>query len=573
MKAQNVVRLVLLAIVAGGLWWFLHGSSSDDDSAPEPNATVLDFPTLDRTNVEHQSTGGSVVTYPPELSQLNNQRVSIVGFMAPYEEIDNMRRFMLLPGYVGCFFCSPPSYTQVVLVEQGTKREGKLPFINSAIMVTGTLRLYTKDSQHPAHQAGFVYALDDAKVQEYKGPNAPTKVQAPQPRKGLLSAPLAQQAAPTAPNGAPMPHNSFQPQFLVTAVTDLRKLPMLKAVKFEAASGEDIERRLSESIAQGHTAEEWQVRQKALAALGLADASLDLPKTLAAVLLRNTSGFYDPASSTLYYSKDLKLTMPEGRMEMVKLITEALLALNTNAPSGDTDAVLAGWGLRFGDMNNTARLYDEKTRLQSTGTVASPGVTLADAKIPAKLQKLGELLFNQGAAFVTHVCPDNQLDKLSPIYDKPPVSTAQLLHPSTYQQPAGPAPAASNDNALSGEKPVFNGVLGEALLTAWLGKSAPEGWRNDRFALWGGNEGDSWMWETDWKDDAAAQAFFKDARSMEEAAFASAEGKTQTDTSFTVKTGGRSLSVIFQPGRARVAVISAGSDAKADALGKLVAGS
>jgi hypothetical protein len=40
----------------------------------------------------------------------------------------------------------------------------KLPFVQEPILVTATLHLYAKDSKNPAHQAGFIFALDDAHI-------------------------------------------------------------------------------------------------------------------------------------------------------------------------------------------------------------------------------------------------------------------------------------------------------------------------------------------------------------------------------------------------------------------------
>src|SRR5262249_15363279 len=160
--------------------------------------------------------------YPQDLASLDNKPVSIVGFMAPFEEIDNMRRFMLLPSSVGCYFCSPPSFTQVLLVEQRSKKEGKLPYIGDPIMVNGTLRLYSKDSKHYAHKAEFVYALDDADVSvadKNMAPEKPAAKNMPQ-RKALATDPTLTQQNQAA--GA-QPHKSYQPQFLVPPVSDVRK--------------------------------------------------------------------------------------------------------------------------------------------------------------------------------------------------------------------------------------------------------------------------------------------------------------------------------------------------------------
>jgi hypothetical protein len=106
--------------------------------------------------------------------------------MAPFEKLDDMSTCMILPASVGCYFCSPPAVTQVALIQQKGGTKDKRPFINEAVIVTGTLRLFTFASQHPAHQADFMYALDDATVEVFTGKNKPRRAAAhlpPDPRK------------------------------------------------------------------------------------------------------------------------------------------------------------------------------------------------------------------------------------------------------------------------------------------------------------------------------------------------------------------------------------------------------
>ena len=93
---------------------------------------------------------------------------------------------MILPASVGCYYCAPPAVTQVVLIQQKNEKQEKRPFINEAVLVTGTLRLFTFVSEHPAHQADFMYALDEATIEVFTGKNKPRRAAAhlpPDPRK------------------------------------------------------------------------------------------------------------------------------------------------------------------------------------------------------------------------------------------------------------------------------------------------------------------------------------------------------------------------------------------------------
>ena len=156
--------------------------------ASEPTQAFLaDWDFLNKTDVVvSDGKKDATIQYPAEIQALDGKRVAIIGFMAPYEKLDDMSTCMILPASVGCYFCSPPAVTQVVLIQQKGGTKDKRPFINEAVIVTGTLRLFTFASQHPAHQADFMYALDDATVEVFTGQNKPSRAPAhlpPDPRK------------------------------------------------------------------------------------------------------------------------------------------------------------------------------------------------------------------------------------------------------------------------------------------------------------------------------------------------------------------------------------------------------
>jgi hypothetical protein len=156
--------------------------------ASEPTEAFLaDWDFLNKTDViVSDGKKDATLNYPAEIKALDGKRVAIVGFMAPFEKLDDMSTCMILPASVGCYFCSPPAVTQVALIQQKGGTKDKRPFINEAVIVTGTLRLFTFASQHPAHQADFMYALDDATVEVFTGKNKPRRAAAhlpPDPRK------------------------------------------------------------------------------------------------------------------------------------------------------------------------------------------------------------------------------------------------------------------------------------------------------------------------------------------------------------------------------------------------------
>lgn len=576
MRIQDIVRLGLL--LALGILFFVlsrqpSGSDSSAGSATADSgaavaATQVDFKFLARTKLDPQSP--SKVTYPDDMGALDNQRISIVGFMAPFEEIDNMKKFMLLPSYVGCYFCAPPSFTQVLLVEQQTKAEGKLPFINDPIQVTGTLRLYSKDSKHPAHKAEFVYALDDAKVSVYTGENAPTKASA-QPRKPLSSNPQAQTPAPT----TAQPHKAFQPQFLVASVSDVRKLPMLRSIKFSGVAPAELERIVKEQVASSQSAEAWKANERALIALGFADAPFDLQRAATGLELGRSPGIFDAKNDTIFYNQELQFSKPEARIEMVKLITEALLVQNVsfipNPPLSLDDAALAVSALHRGDVERTAKVYDQTTRLNSTEITSVLKMPAGYPSVSPTIQRLFETPRLIGVPFVEQALPVGETEKVNAAYAKPPHSTAEVVHAEYFlkSKPWEPKPVAWPNDTFNNGKPLKSGTLGEAGLAIWKSRAAKStpgasGWVGDRYAVWsGGAEGDPWVLETHWSDEAKATQFFTDAEAV---AGGSANDEDPAETSFSGHL--RSHPYRVYRDHARVIVIGADTAATADLLTK-----
>ena len=170
-------------------------SDSADPNAGglDPSVPVLNFPVLNESKINAQ-TGD--ISFPDALAALDGKEVAIAGFMAPYDKLDDMSLFMLMPSYVGCYLCKPPALHQVLYVEQNKDPDEKPQFEENPIRVTGTLRIFSPDSEHPAHLAEFVYALDDAKFATLDGNEAFEKAKAIHTLQGMKNPAHAQTDPP-----------------------------------------------------------------------------------------------------------------------------------------------------------------------------------------------------------------------------------------------------------------------------------------------------------------------------------------------------------------------------------------
>ena len=132
----------------GGPGLAAEDSPSVAESSGVPEIT---FPLLDQ--VRSLDLIEPYMGFPEALLQLDGKEVQLLGFMAPFDSLENMRRCMIVPAYVGCTFCSPPDLTQVVYVTQGDgDTAGQYPYVDTVAHVRGTLRLSVppNGASHPA---------------------------------------------------------------------------------------------------------------------------------------------------------------------------------------------------------------------------------------------------------------------------------------------------------------------------------------------------------------------------------------------------------------------------------------
>jgi hypothetical protein len=133
------------------------------------------------------------------------------------------------------------------------------------------------------------------------------------------------------------------------------------------------------------------------------------------------------------------------------------------------------------------------------GGPASPLPT-RDANAPAApatptfFREILAFPYVEGFAFVARARGVGTWATVDAIWARPPESTAQILHPETYDRREGPAaieaaPLAALAPAL---RPLRADTLGEAAIRAWLAEAAPPeiaaraaaGWRGDRVAVY-----------------------------------------------------------------------------------------
>lgn len=127
-----------------------------DETTDTPDwPTVIDFKMLRNAKWAYKKDP----EFSEEIMALDGKQVTMRGFMFPYDDYKNVRRFMLIEMADGCFYCESPTPMDMVYVSKTQKEDNE--YITVPIEVTGTFKLWKKESEEKAHKS-FVYFIDDA---------------------------------------------------------------------------------------------------------------------------------------------------------------------------------------------------------------------------------------------------------------------------------------------------------------------------------------------------------------------------------------------------------------------------
>jgi hypothetical protein len=97
-------------------------------------------------------------TFPAYLKLLDGKKVTLTGFMQPFNENQDINSFMLIEYPVGCWFCEMPEMNGILHIE--LPRGQSTTYTRGLMRVTGRLVLNATDPEE------FLFAVRDARVAE-----------------------------------------------------------------------------------------------------------------------------------------------------------------------------------------------------------------------------------------------------------------------------------------------------------------------------------------------------------------------------------------------------------------------
>jgi hypothetical protein len=321
----------------------------------------------------------------------------------------------------------------------------------------------------------------------------------------------AQKAAPPAP--LPPPASAQSQEFLQAAdevlaeMSKLVSLPILSPLKKSIRSREEIRAYLLQKMKEDKDADKRYADQKTMEKFGLIPKDYPMDQTLVKVLTEQIAGLYDPDSQEFFIAD---WTSPaDERPVMSHELTHALQDQHfhidkwTDAAKPNDDGELARDAVIEGSAMAAMLDYElgGKGSIRDLGDF-DPAMLLGDldsspelSKAPKVLQD--ELLFPYlaGIRFTQHLLKaGNGWPDFYRVFDKPPVSTQQIMHPDLYLRGAVPAkielPAAKGVISSDWKKLDENnmGEFGvQEILKQFLTKersaALAAAWTGDRYAI------------------------------------------------------------------------------------------
>jgi hypothetical protein len=321
----------------------------------------------------------------------------------------------------------------------------------------------------------------------------------------------AQKSAPPAP--LPPPATEQSTEFLQAAdevlveMSKLLSLPILSPLKKSLRSREEIRAYLLQKMKEDKDADKRYADQKSMEKFGLLPKDYPLEQTLVKVLTEQIAGLYDPDSKEFFIAN--WNTQADERMVMSHELTHALHDQHfhidkwTDAAKPNDDAELARDAVVEGSA--LAAMLDYilrgKGSIRDLGEL-DPSMLMGDpdsspelAKAPKVLQD--ELLFPYlaGTTFTQRVLKaSNGWPDFHKVYENPPASTQQIMHPDLYLQGVVPPKIALPETAglITAEwKKLDENNMGEfgllEIFKQFLSKdrstNLAAAWSADRYAL------------------------------------------------------------------------------------------
>jgi hypothetical protein len=332
-------------------------------------------------------------------------------------------------------------------------------------------------------------------------------------------------------------------------VTEVGGVPFRRDVPLDFMSKADLVKYLRELFDAEYPADKARADQRTLTALGLLAPGVDLRRVRAQLLEDNVVGFYDerPGRKRLYAVSEHRQLTPANQIilshELRHALQDQYMDLHQALPAsvGDfDDRRLALMSLVEGDATLVMEKFLAK-RMGFDGSGFDLGAltmppSMAMPEAPPVLRDQLILPYLLGRQFAAALFQKGGWPGVRGAWDRPPVSTEQVMHPEKYM--AGEAArVVAVTWAPPGGRLLNEGVMGEMMARTLLGEgaeAAAAGWGGDAFKVWDLEGRTLGLWKSVWDTEADRREFLQALQ----AALGRRDAKPQARAGFTVHAEG-----------------------------------
>ncbi len=291
---------------------------------------------------------------------------------------------------------------------------------------------------------------------------------------------------------------------VLAETSELRQLPIQRAVKSGTQSRDQIQRFLVKNMEEDSSPAEMHSSEVALKKLGLVPQDFELRPFIISLLTEQVAGYYDPRQQEFFLADWIDL---DGQKPvMAHELTHALQDQHFNLrrfekwPKGDSDAELAAHALVEGDASLVMAHYVARNPARIIALMKSMGASQSGTeeieRAPRALRESLLFPYEQGMKWAQALYKREGWPLLSRAYKELPQSTEQILHAEKYF--AREAPIKLNladitgalghgwkriDTDVNGEWSYYL-ILDEYLKSPLESRKAAAGWGGDRYSIY-----------------------------------------------------------------------------------------
>lgn len=315
------------------------------------------------------------------------------------------------------------------------------------------------------------------------------------------------------------------PGEVATRVIAQRELAFKRTPEWSAISADQIIAKLSAKATAGITPEAAAARVRAWLAMGFVASPFDYRAAAGSIAGMKPGGFFDEATGTFFYQADASLARADSRDVFAGALFPVLLAQNFSMPeveADNDDMALARRALAQGDASFSRVRFSIGDQLNSNfDRGQAPVAPPPSPNAPQFVSEMWKWSEDAGNLFVQALHTSGGLAAVNKAWQRPPQSSAEILHPEKLYQanpPFQPVSVRFDDTTVGDVKPLFTSVAGEIgayfLIRTFAdvdyATAASEGWTGDRYTVWPGTEmhGDHVLWRSVWSTPEDATQFF-----------------------------------------------------------------